>query len=476
MRLTRTALLLTLAVASPVVAQRQQSAKPNGAISIPFERYSLPNGLTVILSPNQATPTVTVDVWYHVGSKNEVRGRTGFAHMFEHVMFTGSGNVPYGLHDRLTEGVGGNNNGSTNPDRTNYFENIPSNYLESALWMEADRMGFLLDKLDSAKFLAQRDIVQNERRQGVDNQPYGRAFEIMAVGLYPGTHPHSWPVVGYMTDLKAATLVDVKDFFRLYYAPGNATISVVGDFDPAQAKRWIAKYFSDLPKGKPITRPAVSPPTVTNEKRFTFEDRVQIPRLYIAWPTVGTKNDDTFALNVMSQILTGSRTARLTKALVYDRQSAAQAATFQSASENVGEFYVQLTPRPGHTLTELEASTDSVIERLKHEGPTADELARALAGIEFQFVSGLQSNLGKAEQLIRGSVFFNDPARYRTQYEKLKAITVGDVKGVANTYLGAGRVVLSIVPEGKTDLAAKSDASTKVTVGPDGGTYNMGSK
>jgi zinc protease len=476
MRFAPTLLLtaLSFATVSPAGAQRPAAGRSDGAISIPFERYTLPNGLTVILSPNQGTPTVAVDVWYHVGSKNETKGRTGFAHMFEHVMFTGSGHVPYGLHDRLTEGVGGNNNGSTTNDRTNYYENVPSNYVETALWMEADRMGFLLDKLDSAKFLAQRDIVQNERRQGVDNQPYGRAFEILSVGLYPETHPYSWPVVGYMSDLQQATLNDVKDFFRLYYAPGNATIAIVGDFDPAQAKQWVAKYFGDLPKGKPISRPAVSPPAITNEKRFTYEDRVQIPRLYVAWPTVGAKHDDTFALNVLSQVLTGSRTARLTKALVYDRQSAAQASTFQNPSENVGEFAMILTPRPGHTLSALEASADSVIDRLKREGPTADELARALAGLEFQFVSSLQSNLGKAETLIQGSVFHGDPGQYRTQYSKMKAVTAADVKRVANTYLGAGRVVLSMVPEGKPDLAARAGASTKVTVGPDGGHYNLG--
>ena len=473
MRLKRALLLASLVIAPPVAAQRAP-ARSNDAISIPFERITLPNGLTVILSPNQATPTVAVDVWYHVGSKNEAKGRTGFAHMFEHVMFTGSGNVPYGLHDRLTEGVGGNNNGSTSNDRTNYYENVPSNYVETALWMEADRMGFLLDKLDSAKFVAQRDIVQNERRQGVDNQPYGRAFEILNVGLYPETHPYSWPVVGYMSDLQQATLEDVKDFFRLYYAPGNATIAIVGDFDPAQAKQWVARYFTDLPKGKPITRPAVTPPMITREKRFMYEDRVQIPRLYVAWPTIGATHDDTYALNVLSQILTGSRTARLTKALVYDRQSAAAASAFQSSSENVGEFALILTPRPGHTLTELEAQADSVIDRLKREGPTADELARALAGLEFQFVSGLQSNLGKAENLIEGSVFFKDPGHYRTEYTKMKTVSAADVKRVANTYLGSGRVVLSMVPEGKTDLAAKAAASAKVTVGPDGGHYNLG--
>jgi zinc protease len=466
---------IAFATATPLVAQRQQN-RPNGdAIRIPFERYKLPNGLTVILAPDRSTPTVAVDVWYHVGSKNEVPGRTGFAHMFEHVMFTGSGHVPYGLHDRLTEGVGGMNNGSTNNDRTNYYENIPSNYLESAIWMEADRMGFLLEKLDSAKFVAQRDIVQNERRQGTDNQPYGRSFEILAAALYPTGNPYHWPVVGYITDLQSASLEDVKNFFRLYYAPSNATISVVGDFDPAQAKAWVAKYFTDLPRGKTITRPTVSPPRLTSEKRLVFEDRVQIPRLYIRWPTVGAKHDDSYALQGLGQILSGGRTARLTKALVYDRQAAAQVNAFQVPRENLGDFGLQITPRPGHTLTELEAVTDSVIARLKHEGPTAEELERAKAGIEFQFVANLESNLGKAEILNAGSVYFGDPGYYRIQYQKMNAVTAADIKRVANTYLGPGRVVLSFVPQGKLDQAAKPESSVKVTMGDDA-RYIMESK
>jgi zinc protease len=465
-----TLVLATTVVASaPAEAQRQQAAAQNSSINIPFEKYTLPNGLTVILAPNTSTPTIAVDLWYHVGSKNERLGRTGFAHLFEHVMFTGSGNVAYGLHDRLTEGVGGNNNGSTTEDRTNYYENIPANYLESTLWIEADRMGFLLDKLDSAKFLAQRDIVQNERRQSTDNQPYGRSFELMHYGMYPEGHPYHWPVVGYMTDLRAASLQDVKDFFKLYYAPNNATIAIVGDFEPAQAKAWIAKYFTDLPRGAPISRPAAAPPTITAEKRMVFEDRVQIPRLSISWPTVGLKHDDSYALSVLSSIMSGSRTARLTKALVFDKQSASNLQAFYRGTEQAGGQYMVITPRPGRTLDELLATTDSVLERFKREGPTADEMARAVAGLEFQFVSGLQSNLGKAETLLEGQVFHADPGYYAKRYAKMKAVTAADVKRVANTYLGAGRVILSIVPEGKTaDAAARSK---KVTVAADGSHY-----
>ncbi|MDQ6828708.1 MAG: insulinase family protein [Gemmatimonadota bacterium] len=442
-------------------------------ITIPFERVTLPNGLEVLLSPDHSTPRVTVDVWYHVGSKNEVVGRTGFAHMFEHVMFTGSLHVPYGMHDRLTEGVGGENNGSTNNDRTNYYENVPSNYLESALWLEADRMGFLLDKLDDAKFAAQRDIVQNERRQGTDNQPYGRAFEIMTTALYPASNPYSWPVVGYIADLKQAGVEDVKNFFRLYYSPSNATIAIVGDFDPAQAKAWVTKYFTSIPRGKPITRPTVTPVALTAEKRLVYEDRVQVPRLYLRWPTVSARDDDNFALNFLGQVLTASRTSRLTKALVYDAQSAAQVQAGQSGRESSGDFSIIITPRAGHTLGELETATDSVLDRLKREGPTAGEMAKTAAGLEFQFVSNLESTLGKAEILNGGLVFYGDPGYFKTQYAKVRGVTAAEVKRVANKYFGKNRIVLSVVPLGKSNMASKPESSIKVTVGADGGHYIM---
>lgn len=359
--LSALALVLTIALAQPMLAQKKSTASSD-SLKIPFETYKLPNGLNVILSLDRTTPTVAVDVWYHVGSKNEIAGRTGFAHLFEHVMFTGSGHIPYGLHDKLTEGVGGGNNGSTNNDRTNYYETIPSNYLETALWLESDRMGFLLDKLDIEKLNAQRDVVKNERRQNYDNQPYGRVSEILAAAMYPKGHPYSWPVIGSMTDLSAASEEDVKAFFRLYYAPNNATIAVVGDFDPAQAKAWIQKYFGDLPQGKPVQRPSVPLGKLEAGKRLVYEDRVQVPRLYLQWPTVGFKNDDDYALSVMSSILSGSRTARLTKALVYDLQKASNIFGFQNSAEDVGVFQVTVIPRPEATLTELEVAVDQVIQ------------------------------------------------------------------------------------------------------------------
>jgi zinc protease len=447
-------------------ADRQQAARSAAAsnsLSLPFETYTLPNGLTVILSSDKTTPTVAVNVWYKVGSKNEVVGRTGFAHLFEHVMFTGSGNVPYGIHDKLTEGVGGSNNGTTNNDRTTYYETVPANYLESALWLEADRMGYLLDALDLAKLNAQRDIVKNERRQSVDNQPYGRAREILAHATYPPTHPYSWDVIGSMTDLSAASEEDVKNFFRLYYAPNNAYLAIVGDFDAAQAKAWVAKYFGDISRGRPITRPKVDAVTLDAEKRLVYEDRVQVPRLYVQWPTVGETNEDRFALDVLATILAGPRTARITKALVYDEQAAASVVVGQSTNEDVGEFILMITPRPGHALTNLEAAADAIIDRLKKEGPTAEEIQKATAGEELSFVRSLESNLGKAFRLTDGAGYHGDAGYFRTEYKKTLSVTADDVKRVANKYLTRGRVVLSVVPTGKLDQAARPEQSIRVT-------------
>jgi zinc protease len=438
------------------------STSAQKTINIPFETYTLQNGMTVVLSIDRSTPTVAVNIWYHVGSKNEMPGRTGFAHLFEHVMFTGSGHVAYGLHDRLTEGAGGMNNGTTSNDITTYYETVPSNYLETMLWIEADRMGFLLDSLDIAKLDAQRDIVKNERRQRVDNQPYGRVYEVLSRTTYPASHPYSWPVIGSMEDLSAASEEDVKSFFRLYYAPNNAFLTIVGDFDAVQAKAWVTRYFGDIPRGSAIKRPEVAPVTLSAGQRLVMEDRVQVPRLYLQWPTIGEKNDDKYALSVLGSILSGPRTARLTKALVFDEQAAASVSAGQNTSEDVGEFVVTITPRPGHWLTDLETQADVVIERLKREGPTAEEVQKATAGEELSFVRGLESNLGKAFQLANGAAIHSDPGHFRTDYQKTLAVTPDDVRRVANKYLTSGRIALSVVPMGQIDQASKSAESKKV--------------
>jgi zinc protease len=306
--------------------------------------------------------------------------------------------------------------------------------------------------------------VKNERRQSYDNQPYRREAEILGLAMYPQGHPYSWPTIGAMADLSAASVEDVKQFFRLYYAPNNATLVIVGDFDPKQTKAWIAKYFGDIPRGKPIVRPKVAPAALTGEKRLTFEDRVQVPRLHIQWPTVNFYSEDQYALDVLGDILTGSRIARLTKEMVYDKQSATSVFAGQTSKESVGEFDLIITPRPGHTLTEMEDQADAIIETLKRDGPTADELKRAKAGLELSFLNELQSNLNKAFRLANDQVFFKDPTYSITvDFPKTQAVTAADVKRVANKYLGKARIVLSDVPTGKLDLAARADKSTVVT-------------
>ncbi len=446
-----------------VVLVSGAAADRPATINIPFERYTLPNGLTVILSQDRATPTVAVNVWYHVGSKNEAPGRTGFAHLFEHVMFTGSGHVPYGLHDKLTEGVGGTNNGTTSNDRTTYYETVPSNYLESALWIEADRMGFLLDTLDLAKLNAQRDIVKNERRQSLDNQPYGRAGELLSQATYPSSHPYSWDVIGSMADLSAASEEDVK---KLLPAVLRAEQCVSVD-----RRRLRSRAGQDV-GGEVFRRRSAGSRDNEAGGQSGEADRREAPR--VRRSRAGAASLRAVAIRrreerrpVCSRRARRDsdrpRTARLTKALVFEQQAAANVSARQGSNEDVGEFLMVITPRPGHSLTDLEAAADSVIEKMKADGPTAEEIQKAVAGEELAFIRGLESNLDKAMTLSDGAGFHGDPAFFKTEYQKSLAVTAADVKRVANTYLTKGRVVLSIVPTGKLDQAAKPNESRKVT-------------
>jgi zinc protease len=323
-------------------------------------------------------------------------------------------------------------------------------------------MGFLLDSLTQAKLDAQRDVVKNERRQSYDNQPYGRGSEIVYAALYPDGHPYHWPVIGSMSDLSAASLDDVKHFFRQYYTPNNATLVIVGDFAPTQAKKWIAKYFDDLPHGPVITRPEAAPVTLSAEKRLTYQDRVSVPKLTIAWSSVGETSPDHIALDALANVLAGSRTARLTKTLVYDRQWASSVESFQETMENAGTFVVRITPTPGHTLTELEAAADSIVDQLKREGLTPDEIRRATAGSQTGFIRGLESNLGKAATLATGQIYHNSADYFKTELASIQSLTSKDVERVTSMYLTPQRVVLSIVPAGRLQDASKADHSTEV--------------
>ncbi len=446
---------------------QQASPQHNGPDlpNIPLERFTLPNGLTVVLSPDHSSPIAAVTVWYHVGSKNEVPGRTGFAHLFEHVMFQGSAHAEKGEHIRAIEDAGGTMNGSTENDRTNYYETIPINQLETALWLESDRMGYLLPALTQAKLDNQRDVVKNERRQRVDNQPFGSAGEVFDAALFPATNPYSWPVIGSMADLSAASLDDVKDFFRHYYAPDNATLVIVGDIDPARTRAMVERYFGPIPRGPGIQRPTVALARLSTEKRLVLEDqKATLPRLSIAWPTVGLHSPDAPALDALADVLTLDRTSRLTKLLVYDRQLATSVRAGQDGMEDEGYFSISVTPRPGASLTTIEQVTDSVLAGLITSPPDAREVDRSKHYGLVNTVTSLEAADAKAETLAEGQTYYGDPSHYQVELREAQAVTPADVRRVAQQYLTSGRVVLSMVPAGKLDLVSKASAPyTNVT-------------
>jgi zinc protease len=377
------------------------------------------------------------------------------------MMFEGSENVGPGQHRIMVQSMGGSFNGSTTEDRTNYYEMVPANQLETALWMESDRMATLLTRLDQARLDAEREIVKNERRLRVDNQPFGVANEVLGAALLPQGHPYSWPVIGSMADLSAASVDDVKDFFRTYYAPNNAVIAISGDFKTADAKRLLDRYFGAIPRGPALVRPsaaALAAPPLAAEKRLVLEDnRVRLPQLQIAWPSVGGDHADRFALRALASVLTLDRTARLQKALVYDRQLATGVFAFNNANEGGGYFTVFVNPRPNASLTEIERVVDSVVAAVQTAPLSAKEVQRFKNYNHVQTVTALQFTQAKAEQLAQGETLDRNPTSFVDDLAKYAAVTPADVQRVAKKYLGAGRVVLSMVPAGKLDLVAKPE-------------------
>ncbi|HET7458513.1 MAG TPA: pitrilysin family protein [Gemmatimonadaceae bacterium] len=420
---------------------------------IAFEKYTLPNGLEVILHEDHSTPVVAVNTWYHVGSGDEQRGRTGFAHLFEHIMFMGSQNVPTGKFDEWLESAGGNNNGSTTNDRTNYYEWLPANALPLALWLDADRMGFLLPTMDSAKVDLQRDVVKNERRERVDNVPYGRADETISAALFPASHPYSWPVIGSMTDLSAASIEDVKNFFRTYYAPNNATLVIAGDFQPADAKRLVEKYFGPIPRGpRAITRPTPPAFTVPRDTFLLLEDRVQLPRVFYAWHSVRIFDKDDAPLDVLAYVLAGDKNSRLYKKLVYELQVAQDVNAGQRSMNLDGEFQVDVTPKPNESPAKIDSLTRIEIRKVIDGGVTQRELERAQNTIRAQALDRIASVLGKSDQLNFYNYFAGTPDFVQQDEARYDAVTAADVQRVARTYLGAHKVVLTVVPQGKKEM------------------------
>jgi zinc protease len=424
-------------------------------LAVPHAYFVLPNGLRVILHEDHSTPTVSVNVWYHAGSAREKTGRTGFAHLFEHILFEGSGHVAEGDFDNFLEAAGGNNNGSTSTDRTNYFETIPSNALELALFLESDRMGYLLDAMSPAKVDGQRDVVKNERRQRIENQPYGMAFITIGENLYATDHPYHWPVIGYMDDLTAASYEDVVDFFKKYYAPNNASLVIAGDIDVAKTRGLVEKWFSDVPRGASVPPQATPSAYLPEEKRLVLEDRVQLPRLYMAWLSPPAFAPGDAELDLLSSVLAGGRNSRLYKRLVYDLQIAQDVSAFQASSRLSSFFTIMATARSGHTLNELEKVIQEEINQLKAEPPTDRELQRAVNQYEASFLRRLESVEAKADQLNNYFMFTGNPDYFNEDLSRYKAVEVKDVRAAALTYLrDDGRVILSIVPQGKKEMAA----------------------
>jgi zinc protease len=435
-----------LLLAAPLAAQE---------VNIPYTTFTLGNGLKVIVAEDHSTPIAAVNVWYHVGSGYEHPGRTGFAHLFEHVMFMGSGHVAQGRFDQLLEGAGGDNNGSTTTDRTNYYENVPSNAVPLALWLEADRMGTLLDSLTQGKLDTQRDVVKNERRQRYENQPYGLMFETAYDALYPAEHPYHWTTIGSMADLSAASLEDVKGFFRNYYTPNNAVLTVAGDVNAADVRRWAEQYFGWIPRGPAVSKPSVPVPPIAATRYITREDRVTLPQVAMIWRSGPRFSRDEAALDALSQILTGGKSSRLYKRLVYEQQVAASTNAFNNANLISGDFWVIIRGKPGTQLDAMETAVNEEIAKLAATPPTAEELQRVVNGLETSFVAGLETVEDKADRLNDYEYFTGDPGFAARDLARYRALTPADVQRVAREYLqGKNRIVLSFVPQGHTELAA----------------------
>jgi zinc protease len=453
---------LLVAVSYLIVGGSIATAGAQTVPKIKFEKYTLPNGLEVILHEDHSTPIISVNTWYHVGSADEKAGRTGFAHLFEHLMFMGSQNVPLGVFDKELEAAGGRNNASTSEDRTNYYEDIPSNALPLALWLDSDRMGFLLPTMDAAKVDLQRDVVKNERREGVDNQPYGAADEVILAALYPKGHPYSWSVIGSMADLSAASLEDVKNFFRTYYAPNNATLTIAGDFKPAEAKALIQKYFGGIPRGPALpARPNVAPVVLAKDTFMVIEDRVQLPRTFYDWPTAKIMTDDDAALDVLAAILASDKNSRLYKRLVYDMQVVQNIRASQQSSRLASKFEIDVTPKPGQPLAPIDKVIQEEINKVMTTPVTDRELARVKNSYSSSFLNRIASVHNKADMLNEYNYLKGTPDWVQQDAARYAKVTKADIQRVAREYLGKHKVVLTVVPEGKRDLMLTANGGGK---------------
>jgi zinc protease len=433
-------------------------------VNISFTKHTLENGLDVLLHEDHSCPIVAVNVWYHVGSKNERLGKTGFAHLFEHLMFEGSEHHDRGFFQPL-QGAGATLNGSTNADRTNYWEVVPSGALELALWMESDRMGYLLPAVTEGKFANQRDVVLNERRQNYENRPYGLAPMALLAALFPPDHPYHWATIGEIADLQAVQLDEMHAFFRRYYHPANASLALAGDIDAARVLDLVREYFGELVPGERVD-PVRASASLSSDVRIQFEDRVELPRLYLAWITPAMFADDDADLDLATDLLANGKTSRLYRRLVFDERIATDVSASQNSREIAGYAQITATAAPGHALHELETAILEEIVRVSSDGPTDDEMERGRVQAESQFMFRLQTVGGfggKSDQLNAYNVFLRDPNYFGRDLERYQAVTKPSLRRATARYLDpTRRVTLSIVPEGRGALAAPDSAPAVV--------------
>jgi zinc protease len=424
-------------------------------MQIGFEKRTLANGLDVIVHEDHQLPMVAVNVWYHVGSKNEQPGRTGFAHLFEHLMFEGSEHHDHGYFPPLQR-AGGLLNGSTNADRTNYWEVVPTGALDLALWMESDRMGYLLPALTDRKFENQREVVLNERRQNYENRPYGLAGIALSSAMFAPDHPYHWPTIGSPDDLRAASIDDVRAFFQAYYHPANASLALAGDVETEQAFELAEKYFGDLPSG-PAPRPVTARASLADSAALLLEDRVELPRLYVSWLSPSMFAADDAELDIAADVLAHGKTSRLYKTLVYERRVATDVSAYQQSREIGGMFQIACTAAAGIPLTELEAAIHAAVAQLGGDGVTGAELERALVGTEAQFIYRLQTIGGfggKGDQLNAYNTYVGNPGYFdRDRQRYVEVTSKGVAAAVTRWLIKAPSVSLSVVPRGKRELA-----------------------
>ncbi len=418
-------------------------------LNLKYKEYHLANGMRVILHEDKSTPIVSVNMWYHVGSWNERPGKTGFAHLFEHMMFQGSQNVGSDMHFRLLQSIGGSVNGSTSFNRTNYYETVPSHYLELALWLEADRMGFLIPAMTQAKLDNQIDVVKNERRQTVDNQPYGTWLEKMLEAAYPADFPYHWPIIGYMEDIDNASLDDVSTFFKTYYSPANASLCIAGDFDEQQAREYVEKYFGTIEGVKTI------PPVKSTFKgRFSGEvredvkDNIQLPRIHMAYHIPAFGEEEWYAADFLSDLLSTGKSSRLYHALVYEQQLAQDAYAFTFGTEGTALMVFVATAQKGVAIEKLEDALQKEIDKIITGNVNTSEMTRIKNQIEAQKLRELQSITHIADSLNGAAVHFNDPGYINRELEIYNAIIKNDVLKMAQKYLKkSNRIVLNYLPK-----------------------------